>query len=435
MHTRPNGSLHLNWHQTTLPTGLRLVIVPRPHTPTVAARVYVRAGSRYDLEYPRADAPDADSIMPLGLAHLVEHLLFKGTQAHTPRELFAALEQRGGTLEANTTKEYANFYTVTRPADLPTALDILAEILITPALREEDLWNEILVVVEELRRAQEREGILLENFTQTLWPTHPLRHPVLGTLHGLRALNPENTRQFYRDRYVAGNMVLVICGDVDPDAATRWAAEKFAALPPGPARLPSPTVQPPLTATRSTHLPRDTMQTHLCLGVPTVHMHHPDRSAIKVMELVLGLGGSARLHQHLRQDQQLVYSVNTVTAPYEDVGFLAVQAACAPAKAARVRAAILEEWGQLRQSPVTARELDAAKGNYAGTLARRFETNLALASIFGVEALLHQVEPLDEAVARIEAVTPAEVLSAAQKYLTPDCYVAVSLGPEVVAAV
>jgi predicted Zn-dependent peptidase len=157
-------------------------------------------------------------------------------------------------------------------------------------------------------------------------------------------------------------------------------------------------------------------------------MVHPDRSALKIVERVLGMGGSARLYQRLREERQLVYTVNTVTAHYEDAGYLAVHTTCDPHKVDQVRDAVLAEWQALRREGVTGDELRAARSNYAGTLLRRFETNLALAGIAGVEGLLHQVETLEEAVARIDAVQRDEVVQVARRYLDAERFVAVSIG-------
>jgi zinc protease len=142
------------------------------------------------------------------------------------------------------------------------------------------------------------------------------------------------------------------------------------------------------------------------------------------------MGASARLYQRLREETQLVYSVNTVTAHYEDAGYFAVRTACDPRHVAQVQQAILEEWDKLRHRGVSEDELRAARSNYAGTLARRFETNLALAGIFGVEGLLHQVETFEEAVARINGVGRDDVLRVARQYLDVERYVAVSVGRE-----
>jgi predicted Zn-dependent peptidase len=142
------------------------------------------------------------------------------------------------------------------------------------------------------------------------------------------------------------------------------------------------------------------------------------------------MGGSGRLYQRLREEQQLVYNVATVMANYEDTGFFLVQTGCAPEKLDQVLGAILAEWDALRREGVSDEELARAKGNYAGTLAQRFETNLALAGIFGLEGLLYRVETLPEAVARIDAVSRGDVVRVARAYLSPERYVAVTVGRE-----
>lgn len=418
------SDFHLDWRSSVLPNGLPLVTVARPGTPTVAARVYVRAGGRYDVEHGSTDWPTR----PLGLAHLTEHLLFRGTLRHSQRELFAAVERLGGTLDADTAKEYIAFSTVTLPQGLPTALAVLAELLSEPALRAENLAAEKAVILEEMRRAQDRESLLFDLFARTLWQRHPLRHPILGEQSSVLGLGLDAIQSFYRQRFVAGNMLLVICGDIAHEQAVQRAAQVFSAQPRGPAQSPAAVQEPTLETVRQEHMERETRQMHSLIGVPTVGMKHPDRSALKIIERVLGMGGSARLYQRLRQEEQLVYSVNTVTAHYEDTGYFAVHTACEPRHAARVQRAILDIWEQLCQNGIGEDELAAAQKNYAGNLARRFETNLALAGIMGIEGLLHRVETLVEAVQRINTVTCEDVLRVARQYLQTSRYIAVSVG-------
>ncbi|MGD2144729.1 MAG: pitrilysin family protein, partial [Anaerolineae bacterium] len=202
--------LGLDWRLALLPSGLRLISVARPGRLTVAVRAYVRAGSRYDVERKPPDSPR----LPLGLAHLTEHLLFKGTRIHDQGEICASVERLGGALDAGTTKEYATVSAVVPRQGLDVALDVVAELLIEPALREEDLWNEKLVILEEIRRARDRQGVIYDLFAETIWQEHPFRHPVHGTLEALRSLDREALLSFYQHRYVSGNMVLAVCGDV-----------------------------------------------------------------------------------------------------------------------------------------------------------------------------------------------------------------------------
>ena len=268
------------WPLLRLSNGLRLILAARPGTPTVAVRAYVRAGSRYDAEHclPGSGQPG------LGLAHLTEHLLFKGTRTRSQRQLFTAIERLGGTLEAGTAKEYLCVSTVVPPAGLALALEIVAEILGQPSLDAEDFGNEKLVILAEKLRAQDREARILDLFAEALWQEHPLSHPAPGTLAGLQAVDPDSLLAFYRQRFVGGNIVLVLCGAFEPQAAESLAVGYFGTLPAGPEQPPAPFCEPPPAAPRATHLERDLHQASLLLGVPTVSMGHPDRSALKVIE-------------------------------------------------------------------------------------------------------------------------------------------------------
>lgn len=416
----------LDWRLVRLPNGLRLLTIARPATWTVAVRAYVRAGSRYDVELKWPASPH----LPLGLAHCTEHLIFKGTRTRSQQELFAAVERMGGVLEAGTTKEYTNFSAVVPRHGLAPAMAVLAELLMEAALREEDFWEEKLVILEEIRRAQDRESVIFDLFAETLWQHTPLRHPIQGSLQALHDLDYPSLRSFHQQRYVAGNVVLVVCGDIEHEETRRLVSDRFAGLRQGPEQLPAPVHEPPLETWRTAHLEREVNEAYLLLGVPTVSMKHQDRSALRIIERVLGMGGSARLYQRLREEARLVYSVRTVTAHYEDAGYFAVHTACHPQDVSQVQQLILEEWDKLRDQGVSDDDLNAAKSNYAGTLMRRFETNLAIAGIAGVEALLHQVEPFEEAIRRINAVQPDDVLRVAQRYLNTECTVAASVGRE-----
>jgi predicted Zn-dependent peptidase len=320
--------LSVDWQMARLPNGLQLITIARPATPAVAVRAYVRAGSRYDAP-PDGQIPpfcvqeqdtDPPSVrrdkaerslsdptgLPLGQAHFTEHLLFKGTRTHDQRELFAAVERLGGVLDAGTTKQCVTLLAVTPRDGLTTAVDVLAEILAEPALGEEDFWEEKLVVLKEIRRAQDQQSVVFDLFAETIWQRHPLRYPIRGTLEGLHNLEPASLISFYRQRYVAGNALLAVCGDIEHAEVRRLVEKSFASLPAGPEQVPPPVEERPLDEPRTAHLDKDVQLTSLLIGVPTVSVKNEDRSAIKVIERALGMGGSARLYQHLREEAQLV---------------------------------------------------------------------------------------------------------------------------------
>jgi predicted Zn-dependent peptidase len=415
-----------SWRCATLPNGLRVITVTRPGTATVAVRAYVRAGSRYDAAHTVPHLVAA--VPPLGLAHVTEHMLFRGGRSHNPSQVFAAVEHLGGSLDAGTAKEYIVVSAVMPRRRWHVGLDVLAEVLIQASLQEDDLAQEKLIILQEIHRAHDHEGVLGDLFAETLWQAHPLRHPVLGSEAGVAQVTRELVLAFYQERFVAGNMLLVVCGDIDHAEAERETALRFGALRQGCEQHPATADEPALRSIRRVHLDRNLHQAQLLIGVPAPHMRDPERSAMRVVERVLGMGVSGRLYQRLRSDAGLAYSVNTVTAQYEDAGYFAVHTACDPRHVEKVERAVIAEWYRLARAGIADQELAAAKNNYAGTLARRFETNLALAGIFGVEGLLHVVETPEDAVARIRAVQREDVQRAAQKYLGTVAYVAVTVG-------
>jgi predicted Zn-dependent peptidase len=405
----------VNYQQSRLNNGLRVITIPRPGTRTVAVRFFVRAGSRFDAEHP-------------GLAHMLEHMLFKGTEDHTSHQIFQSIEARGGELNAHTTREYITLHTVTLADDLPLVLTLLAELVLSPKMSAEDFLNEKLVVLGELEGSRDQSSVLYDLFLENLFQTSSLRNPVLGTPEGLRDLAMGDLRDFYQQRFVSGNAILVICGDIISEQAQSLAQSTFSQLRSGPELAPEAFDEAAIGTPLGAHFEKKTQRSYMLLGVPTVGLKHPDRSVIKAIELILGLGVSGRLYQRLRQDLGLVYTVNAVSSAYEDCGYLAIHAACAPENLTMVQDAILDEWLDLQENGINEHELLAAKGYYAGTLARRFETNLSLAGIFGIEGLLHQVEPFEAAVARINAVTQNGIRAAARRYLNEDGYVMVSVG-------
>jgi predicted Zn-dependent peptidase len=405
----------VKYHQSKLSNGLRLIAIPRPGTRTVAVRFFARAGSRYDGENP-------------GLAHMLEHMLFKGTKEYTSREIFQSIEARGGELNAHTTREYITLHTVTLADDLPLALTLLAELVLSPKLSAEDFINEKLVVLGELEGSRDQSSVIYDAFLEHLFRTSSLRNPVLGKPETLRDLEIGDLRDFYQRHFVSRNAVLVISGDISSEQAQTLAQSAFSDIHSGLEQIPKAYDEPAIVVPRGTHLDRNTQRTYMLLGVPTVGLKHPDRSVLKAIELILGMGASGRLYQRLRQELGLVYNLNAASSVYEDCGYMAIHTVCAPENLTLVQDAILDEWLMLQEDGISEHELQAAKGYYTGTLARRFETNLSVAGIFGIEGLLHQVEPFEAAIARINAVTSEAVRDAAQKYLSEYGYVMVSVG-------
>jgi predicted Zn-dependent peptidase len=333
-------------------------------------------------------------------------------------------------IQANTTKEYVTFCTVLMDKYLETGLDVLADVITNPIFGQSPLLTflkEKLVIMEEIRQAQDTRSILWDRFSETLWMKNPIRYPTRGSIEALGKLGDEEVLNFYRERYTARNMVVSICGDVDHGYIAEQISQRFLHLQEGRELRPLPVTEPPMSK-RTAHIEKDIHQTCLIMGVQATDMKSENRYAVKLIDRILGSGGSSRLSQKLREDEKYVYDVYSVAPMYEDTGCFAVYAACRPENVSAVISLILEEWEKLRTEPVSDEELEAAKRIYEGTLIRECESNLYVAVIFGIEALLYEIEPIAESIEKINAVTKQDVMQAANEYLSTSRYALVTLG-------
>ena len=404
----------MDYQVTTLNNGLRVVSIRRPSRMTTAIRVYVRAGSRYDGQQS-------------GKAHFVEHLLFAGTSNHSSQQIYIDIESLGGLIQANTTKEYATFCVVLMDRYLEAGLEVLTDVIINPAFDTRAFLKEKLIILEEIRQAQDTQSILWDLFSETLWVRNPIRRTTLGKIEFLRDLQYEEVLDFYRERYTARNMVVSVCGDMDHECVVQQISQRFPHLQEGNELGPLPIVEPP-PSKRTAHIEKDIYQTHLVMGVLATDMRDEDRYAVKVIDKILGTGGSSRLSQRLREHEKCVYTIYSVAPMYEDTGCFAVCTACSPENVPVVESSVLEEWEKLKSNPVSDAELEAAKRIYEGTLARECETNLYVAGIFGIEALLYEIEPPVRAIEKINAVTKQDIIEVANRYLDTTKYTMVTIG-------
>jgi len=407
----------MQYSDVTLTNGLRVVCIERPGTATIATKVLVKCGSRHDGD-------------KHGLAHALEHLFFKGTEHRTTRQIYHTVEEVGGQIDAQTTKEYTAFSVVTQDRFHRRGLEVLADIVRHPRLDEMGFLKEKLVILEEMRRRADQRQAIWDFYAGTLWQTHPLKDRVLGYKEDLLKLTVEHLHQHHTTFFVPPNTVIAIAGNVILEDALAGVEEFFGAWEGERRSFPPLPPEPPLTDKREFWIEKDVSQVHLLLGWPAVDMTHPDRHPLKVIGRLLGVGGSSRLYQRLREEQQLAYTVATATATYEDTGHFAIYTACQPDKVGTVHTAIFDEIARLREQPVDDEELGRVKTSYEGSLAVNFETNLQIASIHGIEALLHRIEPFEESVRRINAVTQEDILRVAQQYFDPERYVNVAMGPK-----
>lgn len=381
---------------TKLACGLTVVTERMPDVRSVAVGFWIGTGSR-DEEAPVA-----------GASHFLEHLLFKGTDDRSARQIAEAIDEVGGDINAFTTKEYTAFYLRVLSDALDIGLDILSDIMWQPAFRPDEVEAERHVILEEiLMRGDEPADLVHEVLAEALYPGHPLGRDVLGEESTVAALPRQDIAAFHAAHYRPGNIVLAAAGDLDDDALLAGIERRFTGGPGGvaPVRVAPDAPPRPLAV-----VTRPTEQAHLCVGVKGIDRDDDDRYALSVVNHVLGGGMSSRLFQEIREERGLAYSVYSYRASYEGTGNLAVYAGTAPSHAKEVLGLIHAELDRLLDRGITTRELVMAKTHLKGSLALSLEDSGARMSRLGRSQLVHGAVPtLADMDQRLDAVELADI--------------------------
>ncbi len=401
----------------TLPSGLRLVTESMPHVRSVSVGLWLTRGSRHE--------PDEES----GVAHFIEHMLFKGTTSRSAREIAQTIDSIGGQLDAFTAKEYAGYYIKVLDEHLPTAIDLLSDMLMRPALAPEDVAKEQSVILEEIKMVEDTpDDLVHELFAQHFWARHPLGRPILGTPETVRSFASDGLRRYFSRTYVAPHLIVAAAGNLDHVRLRALIDEKFASLP---VAAPDWPTAPPSVTPGLLNRQKDIEQTHLCLGTPAYPQAHERRHALYVLNTILGGSMSSRLFQHVREERGLAYAVFSNLAAYSDAGTITVYAGCASDRLREVVDVTLAELRDLRDRPVAAEELRRAKDHLKGSLMLGLEsTSSRMSHLARQEIYFGRHVSLDELLGDVEAVSVDDVQSTAADLFRDDTLAATVVGPE-----
>ncbi len=394
---------------------MEVVTERMPQLRSVAVGFWVGTGAR--------DESDPDS----GASHFLEHLLFKGTARRSALEVAAAVESVGGSMNAFTTHEYTAFYVRVPDDHLALALDVLSDVVWSPALRPEELEAERQVILEEIRmRDDTPDDLVHELLAEGLFPGHRLGRPVIGSPESIRAMSRDQVRDLHRGHYRPGNVVVAAAGNLSHGDVVE-AVERLAPGPQGgrPERGLGPVPDPRPWMLRH----QTTEQAHLALGLRGLAHDDPDRFALSVLNQALGGGMASRLFQEVRERRGLAYSVYSYRASYAETGALVLYAGTAPERASETVDVLHGELDRLvADGGLPEPEIADAKGNLRGSLALSLETSTSRMHRLGRAVLVEdRVRTLDELAAEIDAVTPDDVARVVERVLrsAPRCLAAV----------
>jgi predicted Zn-dependent peptidase len=409
--------------RTEFTSGLRVVTERMPAVRSVSLGFWVLAGSR--------DEPPSIS----GSSHFLEHLLFKGTDSRSARDIAEAFDAVGGDVNAFTSKEYTCYYARVLDGDLELAVDHLSDMVQHSVLRSADLDAERQVILEEINMHEDSpEDVVHDLFTETLWPEHPLGRPVLGTAETIRAATRPKVNRFYRKHYVPGRLVVAAAGNLkhedlvdmlrarmDTGRVVRVGATPAWTLRAGE-RAPAPSVEPLIKR-------RKTEQAHICLGTNGLPRMDPDRFAFLIVNGALGTGMSSRLFQEIREKRGLVYSVYSYHSQYTEAGVFSCYAGTTPSRAREVIGLLRRELDDVGDGGLTVEEFERAKGHVKGSMVLSLEDPGSRMSRIGKSEIAHgEILTVNEALRRVEAVTLDDAHRVAKRVLSQPMTLTV-LGP------
>lgn len=382
--------------QTELPNGLRIVTETMPEARSVTLGAWVRVGGR-------DEAPELS-----GASHFLEHLLFKGTEQRSARQIAEAVDSVGGEMNAFTASEHTAYYARLPHARLDVGLEILGDVLTVPALRPAEVEAERQVIVEEiLMNLDAPEDRVHTALSQAVFGDHPLGREVLGEMSTVESITRDDIAEFFHRWYRPATMVVTVAGRLEHTQVV----EAVAAGLGGGSGGELPVRTPPSPATAATVVERDdTEQAHLCLGWRSLSNGDDDRWAMWVANQVLGGGMASRLFQEVREERGLAYSVYSHPTAFEDSGYLTIYCGTAPKRAREALRVIDDVVASVLADGITEFELAVAAGYLEGSMLLGLEDSGGRMGRLGRSLMQRdRITTIDEHVARLRAITTNDV--------------------------
>lgn len=385
---------------TTLGNGLRIVTQLMPHVETVALGLHVDTGARLE------------TAVNNGVAHLLEHMVFKGTASRSARAIAEQIEDVGGSLNAYTARDMTVFHARLLADDLALGIELVADLVRNPRFDEDELEREKQVVLQELGEARDTpDDIVFDYLQEASFPGQSIGRSILGSETSIAALGVADLRCWLSEQYRGGSCVVAVAGRIDHDEVVSLVEQAFGDLSAGK----RPSFEPAHFTASAHHDLRKFEQAHLTLGAAAPGHHDPDFDAIALFVTAVGGGASSRLFQELREERGLAYSVYASTTPYADAGLFSVYLATAKRDAARAQALAIDVVASCAVE-LRADELARAKAQVRAGLLMSLESPGGWAEYNARQLLAYdRLLPPASLVARIEATGLDQVRAAARR--------------------
>lgn len=408
------------YRKTTLPNGLRVITEEMNQVRSASVGVWVGAGSCFER-------PEE-----MGVSHLIEHMLFKGTERRTALQIAREIDGRGGLLNAFTSKEHTCYYARVLDEHLPIAIDVLADMLQHALFDPADLDREKGVIIEEIKMYEDVPDDLVHDlFSGAMWGQHALGRPIVGTAERVQGLTREAILDYKARHYTPSNMVVAAAGHLSHDQVVAWVEESFCqGEAPGVSQRPAhPPAPDPLDGPRVVARNKEIEQTHLVWGTAGLPHEHPEMYALNLLNTIIGGGSSSRLFQEVREKRGLAYSVYSFHSAFENAGSFGVYAGVSPQAVEPVLDLVTQLLSEAGRDGVTAEELAEAKEQLKGQLMLGLESTSSRMSRLGRgELSLGRVHSADDVIGKIDAVRLDDVNGLAQRLFLNEPRVLAAVG-------
>jgi predicted Zn-dependent peptidase len=366
----------------------------------------------------------------MGVSHLLEHMVFKGTRRRSAKDIALSLEVLGGSLDAYTSREHTSYQARVLDEHLVHAADVIGDLVFNPLLRSEDLKLERKVILEEISMVDDTpDDLVFELHNELMWGSHPYGYSILGTRDTVSKLGVRDLRELHHAAYHPAQLVVAAAGNVTHDhlvdalVQTGWGeapARPDAVVAPAPAVAAAPTVR---------HVGRESAQTHIVFGSPALSHNDPRRYAFALVSTMVGGGMSSRLFQRVREELGLAYSVYTFQSFHVDTGMHGVYVGTAPETARQAAETIQEELARVASDGLSDEEIAAGRSQLKGQITLSLEgVTSRMYRAAGVELYGEPYRPLDEVLALVDGIDAETVRAVCREVFPPERQTVLSLG-------
>jgi predicted Zn-dependent peptidase len=399
---------------TRLASGLSVVTDQMPHLETASLGVWIGSGSRNE----KADEH--------GISHLLEHMAFKGTKRRSARQIAEAIEAVGGDLNAATSVESTGYFARVLKADVPLALDVLADILSEPTFDAEELRREQNVIVQEIGATEDApDDLVFDRLQETAFPKQAVGRSILGTPDTVRSFDASRLRAYLNRNYRGPDMVVAAAGAVEHRAIVADAEKRFASFT-GPA---APEPEPAHFRGGTRVETRDLEQVHIAMALQGLPVRDDQLYSLQVFTSVLGGGMSSRLFQEVRENRGLCYAIQAFHMPYEDTGLFGLYAGTDESDAPELMRVVIDQIGNATET-LNETEVSRAKAQIKAGLLMALESSEARVGQLARQMLAYgRPIPLEEIVAKVDAVTVESARTAGRDLIGRAKPAIAALGP------